>query len=98
MHFRIDLLSFDLHVRYIFFVGTAIEDLTTIASSGELLDVEDEISSPVTTATNNGNTDANPVRESSTFISSQINGVRLSYLLRCLILISSEIIGTRIRG
>lgn len=51
-----------------------MEDLTTVTSS-ELLDVEDEVSTPVTTATNNGNSDLNPVRETTAFISGQINGV-----------------------
>lgn len=51
-----------------------MEDLTTVTSS-ELLDVEDEVSTPVTTAANNGNSDSNPVRETTAFISGQINGV-----------------------
>lgn len=66
-------------------LGMAVEDLTTITSS-ELLDVEDEISTPVTTTVvNNGNTDTNPVRETSTFISSQLNGVIIIIMCFCLI-------------
>lgn len=60
--------------KHIFDSGTAIEDLTTVTSS-ELLDVEDEVSTPVTTAASNGNADANSTRESSTFINTQVNGV-----------------------
>lgn len=56
-----------------FFSGAAVEDLTTITTN-ELLDVEDEISTPVTPAINNGNTETNPVKQ-STFINSQVNGV-----------------------
>lgn len=55
-------------------LGTAVEDLTTVTSS-ELLDVEDEVSTPVTMATNNGNAEVNPAREQTTFISNQTNGV-----------------------
>lgn len=68
----------DLYIIYNYvWSGTAIEDLTTITSN-ELLDVEDEISTPVTTTMNNGNTDTNPVRESSPFINTQVNGVIIS--------------------
>lgn len=56
-----------------------MEDLTNLTSS-ELMDVEDEVSTPVTAATSNGNIDVNNIPQPSAFINNPANGVTLLHL------------------
>lgn len=59
-----------------FFLGMVVEDLTNNASN-DIMDIEDEESSPVAAVPNeNGNLPVNPTPEKPAFIH-QTNGVRI---------------------
>lgn len=63
-----------LYKIFQFLTGAAVEDLTNNASN-DLMDIEDDESSPVASTPNdNGNVPINPVMEKPNFIH-QMNGV-----------------------
>lgn len=62
-------------ILFSYFLGTVVEDLTNNASS-DIMDIEDEESSPVASVPNeNGNLPVNPIPDKPSFIH-QTNGVR----------------------